>query len=74
MTDVCEDNIDSTLRKYTYMLYVGQLLVGVGATPLYTLGWSLVCCARNLCNFAAVLRHTIGAQDLNLATKVKLTI
>ena len=37
-TDVCKDNIDSTLRKYKYVLYLGQLLIGVGATPLYTLG------------------------------------
>ena len=62
-TDVCEDNIDSTLRKYTYMLYVGQLLVGVGATPLFTLGWLLLRCIVQLqklmrIRIPAVLRGT----------------
>ena len=37
-TDVCKDNIDSTLWKYKYMLYLGQLLMGIGTSPLYILG------------------------------------
>ena len=37
-TDVCKDNIDSTLWKYKYVLYLGQLLMGIGTSPLYILG------------------------------------
>ena len=32
------DSIDSSLRNYKYVLWLGQFLNGVGASPLYTLG------------------------------------
>ena len=43
-TENCDDNMDSSLWQYKYVLYLGQFLVGVGATPLFTLGLYLIAC------------------------------
>ena len=38
-TNVCQDPAGSTkLYLYKYVLYLAQFLIGIGATPLYTLG------------------------------------
>ncbi|NWZ95323.1 SO4C1 protein, partial [Nesospiza acunhae] len=38
----CSASTNSPLRKYLYVFILGQLLLGVGGTPLYTLGTSFI--------------------------------
>ncbi|NXL24034.1 SO4C1 protein, partial [Setophaga kirtlandii] len=38
----CSTSTNSPLRKYLYVFILGQLLLGVGGTPLYTLGTSFI--------------------------------
>uniref|UniRef100_A0A8C3MAK3 Solute carrier organic anion transporter family member n=1 Tax=Geospiza parvula TaxID=87175 RepID=A0A8C3MAK3_GEOPR len=38
----CSASTSSPLRKYLYVFILGQLLLGVGGTPLYTLGTSFI--------------------------------
>uniref|UniRef100_A0A8C9UJ14 Solute carrier organic anion transporter family member 4C1 n=1 Tax=Serinus canaria TaxID=9135 RepID=A0A8C9UJ14_SERCA len=38
----CSASTNSPLRKYLYVFILGQLLLGVGGTPLYTLGTAFI--------------------------------
>ncbi|NXO79367.1 SO4C1 protein, partial [Sitta europaea] len=38
----CSASTDSSLHKYLYVFILGQLLLGVGGTPLYTLGTAFI--------------------------------
>ncbi|NWT71103.1 SO4C1 protein, partial [Prunella himalayana] len=38
----CSASTNSSLRKYLYVFILGQLLLGVGGTPLYTLGTAFI--------------------------------
>ncbi|NXC02455.1 SO4C1 protein, partial [Orthonyx spaldingii] len=38
----CSVNTNSSLHKYLYVFILGQLLLGVGGTPLYTLGTAFI--------------------------------
>ncbi|XP_059729430.1 solute carrier organic anion transporter family member 4C1 isoform X1 [Haemorhous mexicanus] len=38
----CGASTNSSLRKYLYVFILGQLLLGVGGTPLYTLGTAFI--------------------------------
>ncbi|CAN8220483.1 unnamed protein product [Coccothraustes coccothraustes] len=38
----CNASTNSSLRKYLYVFILGQLLLGVGGTPLYTLGTAFI--------------------------------
>ncbi|NWV82704.1 SO4C1 protein, partial [Dasyornis broadbenti] len=38
----CSTNTNSSLHNYLYLFILGQLLLGVGGTPLYTLGTAFI--------------------------------
>ncbi|OWK51513.1 Solute carrier organic anion transporter family member 4C1 [Lonchura striata] len=38
----CSASKNSSLRKYLYVFILGQLLLGIGGTPLYTLGTTFI--------------------------------